>query len=79
MAILVSADSDLVGPVEMVRRRWGKEVAVAFPPARRSYDLRRAATAAIPIGRGILRKSQLPERVRGADGDTLERPASWKR
>ena len=77
-AILISADSDLVGPVEMVRRS-GKEVAVAFPPARRSYELRHAATATIPIGRGILQQSQLPERIRGTDGAMLERPASWKR
>lgn len=77
-AILISADSDLVGPVRAVRERYGKRVVVAFPPARRSRVLRQAAMATTSIGRDDLRDSQLPDRVRVADGRVVERPRLWR-
>ena len=77
-AILVSADGDLVGPVRAVRERHGKRVVVAFPPGRESRHLRREADAALTIGRAITRRSQLPDRVRVADGRTVERPERWR-
>lgn len=77
-AILVSADSDLVGPVRAVRERYGKRVVVAFPPARESRHLRREADAALTIGEAVIRQSQLPERMRGAAGQLLARPERWR-
>lgn len=76
-AILVSADSDLVGPVRALRERHGKRVVAAFPPGRESRHLRREADAALTIGRAIIRRNQLPDRLRVADGRTLERPERW--
>ena len=77
-AILVSGDSDLTGPVQEVRRRYpGKQVVVAFPPGRVSKQLRNHATASFTIGRGVLKDSLLPDRVRRADGYILKRPPTW--
>ena len=77
-AILVSADSDLVGPVRAVRERHGKRVVVAFPPNRASGALRRAATAVIAIDREALQGSQLPDRIVGVTGEPVMRPRKWR-
>lgn len=78
MAMLVSADSDLSGPMRTVHERYSdKRVIVAFPPRRHSVDLRNAAAASFTIGRGILSRSQLPDSVAKPDGYVLRRPESW--
>ncbi len=77
-AILVSADSDLVGPVRAVRERHDKRVVVAFPPNRASGALRRAATAVIAIDREALQGSQLPDRIVGVTGAPVTRPRKWR-
>lgn len=78
-AILISADSDLAGPVYAVRRRYpGKRVVAAFPPNRNSFRLREAASASFTIGRGVVSDSLLPDRVARDDGYVLTRPASWE-
>lgn len=78
-AMLVSADSDLSGPMRTVHERYpDKRVIVAFPPRRHSVDLRNAAAASFTIGRGILSRSQLPDSVVKPDGYALTRPASWR-
>ena len=78
VALLVSADSDLVGPVRAVRRLFShKRVLVAFPPDRSSKALKQAANAQIYIGRDVLAKSTLPAVVVKANGFRLHRPAEW--
>lgn len=77
-AILVSADGDLTGAVLAVRDRCHKQVVIAFPPGRRSNQLRRAAAHVTAIGADTLRNSQLPDVVRSAAGYPLRRPASWR-
>ncbi len=77
-AMIISADSDLVGPVEAVLQRYPeKRVIAAFPPDRKSKHLRQVANASFTIGRNKLRDSQLPDEVTRADGFVLRRPASW--
>ena len=79
VALLISADSDLVGPVVAVQRLFPeKRVVVAFPPERSSANLRRVASAYLQIGRGSVARSQLPETVMSATGFPLERPATWR-
>jgi len=75
-AILVSADSDLTSAVRAVRERYGKRLIVAFPPARRSNELREAATGYRVIGADSLRNSQFPEVV-PTTGHQLRRPERW--
>ena len=77
-AIIVSGDSDLIGPVEAIRRRYPKKrVVIAFPPDRVSRRLRGAASASFTIGRKVLSDSQLPDRIVKPDGYVLKRPSSW--
>ena len=57
-AFIISADSDLVPPIEAVLQRYhGKRVIVAFPPKRSSDKLRTIATACFTIGRKKLKDS----------------------
>jgi uncharacterized LabA/DUF88 family protein len=79
VALLVSADSDLVGPVQTVQRLFGKKrIVVAFPPARYSNALKRTANAYTYIGRNVLSKSVFPDQVTKPDGFVLRRPARWR-
>jgi len=78
-ALLITGDSDLRAPVaEMCKRFPKKRLIVAFPPARESAVLQRAAHAAFMIGRKKLADSQFPEEVEKPGGIKLRRPASWK-
>ena len=77
-AIIVSADSDLAGPVNAVRKRYPrKRVIVAFPPKRVSKHLRQVATGCFTIGRDVFRDSQLPNQITKPDGYVLTRPPTW--
>ncbi len=77
-ALLISADSDLTTPVRVIRCRFPqKRVIVAWPPERRSEDLRRAATASTSISETALRLSQLPATVTSESGHLLKRPKEW--
>jgi uncharacterized LabA/DUF88 family protein len=79
VALLVSADSDLVGPMQTIRRLFGqKRVVVAFPPARFSSALQQVANAYIYVGRNVLSKSVFPDQVIKPDGHVLRRPAEWR-
>ena len=60
VAILVSGDGDLAGPVRAIRARHPEKLVVAaFPPRRHSENIRHAATASDTIGRKPIRDSQL--------------------
>ena len=77
-AMIISADSDLVGPIQSVLTRYpDKRVIAAFPPDRKSKHLRQVVNASFTIGRNKLRDSQLPNNVTRADGFVLKRPPSW--
>ena len=71
-AIVISADSDLSGPISSVRSRYAnKPILVAFPPKRASKELRRVASGSFHIGRDVLRRNQLPDPVVKPDGMPL--------
>ena len=78
-ALLISADSDLVGPVKAMRRLFPqKRVVVAFPPARFSGALKAAAHAHTFIGPNVLSNSVFPDQVVKPEGFVLHRPAEWR-
>lgn len=78
-ALVVSGDSDLVGPVRAVLNRYpNKRMVIAFPPARASKALRKVATASFTIGRDKLKASQLPNKISSPGGYILKRPPSWR-
>ena len=78
-ALLVSADSDLVGPINSIERLFpGKKVVIIFPPARKSEALIRVAHAYSHIGPDKLSKSVFPDEIVKADGFVLRRPEEWR-
>jgi uncharacterized LabA/DUF88 family protein len=78
-ALLISADSDLVGPVESVRRLFpAKRLIVAFPPKRTSFALQKAANVTLHIGHNELSKSLFPDQVTTPKGIILHCPAKWR-
>ncbi len=78
-AMVISADSDLVGPIQSVLNRYpNKRVIAAFPPDRKSKHLRQVVNASFTIGRNKLRDSQFPDEVIRDDGFVLTRPGAWR-
>jgi hypothetical protein len=78
VALLITADSDLAGPITKVRNLFpAKRLIAVFPPDRASKRLEQLATATVHLGRGILSTSQLPDPVVKPDGFALRRPPSW--
>ena len=78
-AVVVSNDSDLTTPIEIVIGRLGKEVIVVNPyPARRqSRELLNAASRTLrTINPTVLRDSQFPARITDAEG-SFTRPRPW--
>lgn len=76
-AIVVSGDTDLLGALEALRKRYPeKEVFVVFP-GRTSNALRNAASGVRSLSEKVLLASQLPDQVVSASGYTLIRPDEW--
>lgn len=79
-AIVVSNDSDLTTPSEMVVNRLGKTVITVNPyrASSQSSELRRAASRAIPqINTSVLRAAQFPSTLTDAQG-TIRRHHSYR-
>jgi uncharacterized LabA/DUF88 family protein len=77
-AILISADSDLIAPIAVIKKLFpNKRVVVACPPGRFSANLTNAAHAYLKIGHGSIEKSQFPEEVTTQSRFILRRPATW--
>jgi len=73
-AIVVSADTDLNGVVDLVRKEAGNKIIhIAAPPGRRTHN--RAATFA--ISRTKVAGSLLPERCTSTDGREIVRPVAY--
>jgi uncharacterized LabA/DUF88 family protein len=78
VAIVLSADSDLVPPIDAIRRLFpSKSVIVAFPPCRGSVDLARSAHEKRKISAAVIMQCQLPNAVMGIDGHLRTRPQEW--
>ena len=76
VAVVVSNDSDLVLPIEMVRSRLVKEVGVFDPSRRRSFELHSAASWYRPLRRGPLSASLFPETLSDSQGP-ITKPLGW--
>ncbi len=78
-AFLVSADSDLVPPVNRLRKQVAeKRILAFFPPNRNSGHLRKTVHHAFSLGRGTLASSQFPDEIVKQDGFILKRPQKWR-
>jgi uncharacterized LabA/DUF88 family protein len=78
LAVLITADSDMIPALKAVRRQRPelKIIAVA-PPARRSSELERAADGHLRLSDAKIRQAQLPDAVH-SPGRTYHRPERWK-
>jgi hypothetical protein len=76
VAVLITNDSDLLAPVDLVRNRLGKIVGVLNPQKHPAIVLAKAATFIKTIRSGVLRASQLPDELSDAHG-TFVKPAGW--
>jgi len=79
IALLLSADSDLVPPIRAIKNTFAqKRIVVAFPPKRESVELSNIAHACLRIGRANFARSLFPDKVKKVDGFILQRPTTWK-
>lgn len=75
-AVLVTNDSDLREPVNLVRHRLGKTVGILNPQRHPALALTKVATFMKTIRAGALGASQFPSVLRDARG-TFSKPKSW--
>ena len=74
--VLVSGDTDFIGPVNSVRNDYGKNVIVLNPHTRRS-DLKQYASYYKDIPRDLPSQCQLPDEIPiGTHGNVIRRPLS---
>lgn len=77
--VVISNDSDLIAPITVASRRFGKSVGVISPqrPQRRSSALAQAASWSYgTINRPHFANNQFPQQLTDANG-TFVKPASW--
>lgn len=78
VAILISADSDLVPAFSAVRELFAsKKVVSVFPPERAGKELRKISHGSFTIGRAKVAACQLPDSVVDPDGNVFSRPEEW--
>jgi len=81
ISILVSADSDLIPPINLINELKPKHrIFVYFPPSRFSYDLKQKANNSISLENHELKfkASVFPDEVYLPNGYILKKPAKWK-
>jgi len=77
-AFLITGDSDLVPPIELIHQMFPKKrVFVAFPPNRQTNRLSKVSRGSMTIGRKKLLDSQFPDQVSKKSGFVLKRPITW--
>ena len=74
--VLVSGDTDFIGPVTILRKDFKKNVIVLNPHVRHS-DLERYASYYKDIPRDLPARCQLPEVVPLPNGRSIHRPPAW--
>lgn len=75
---VVSGDSDLVPPLEMIRQYHpDRKTIVAHPPKRKSEELCRIANGWFSVGEQKLKHSQLPDSIQTKNGRRITRPDEW--
>ena len=75
-AAVISNDSDLSTPIDVVRKRFRLDVVVINPHKTPSAELKRVATSIYDVHDSTLKRSQFPPRLHDAHG-VITRPALW--
>ena len=79
-AVVISNDSDLVAPIEIIRGELQLPVRVLSPhksTGRPSYHLQQVASSFHKIDRSLFASCQLPATIMDANGKTITKPAAW--
>jgi hypothetical protein len=76
VAVVVSNDSDLLFPIEHIKRHLGKTVGIINPHARPSRELRAIASFYKSIRPSLLARSQFPATMTDAQGQ-FHKPPTW--
>ncbi len=76
VAVVVSNDSDLVAPINIVKEELSIPVGVLNPYRKTAHALQQAATFIRPIRPGVLASSQFPNKLTDGSG-TIQRPNQW--
>ncbi len=76
VAVVISNDSDLLLPIEVVKADLGKPVGVFNPHQRPSSRLRKRASFYKQIRQGVLSASQFPARLSDHQG-SFTKPPGW--
>lgn len=82
ISILVSADTDVIPALELVRElNPSHKLFVYFPPNRRSSDLQHFCDSKIDLDRyeSRFKSEQLPENVTLNNGFVIAKPEHWKK
>jgi uncharacterized LabA/DUF88 family protein len=78
VAFLISGDSDLVPPIKAIKKLFPqKEIIVAFPPERKSNELKSVANSSFALGHKKLQESQFSLEITNKYGEIIKKPASW--
>lgn len=80
VTMLISADSDLIPPLDFIRElNPMHKIVVLFPPGRFSYDLKNKANTALSLDRhnDKFLRSILPSAVTLPNGYVCRRPGNW--
>lgn len=75
-AVVISNDSDLLGPIKVVRQRFKIPVGLINPQKRLSYVLSAEVDFYKQIRRGVLEASRFPDVLTDATG-SFHKPPSW--
>ncbi len=76
LSLIISNDSDLTGPISVVRQRFGLPVGVVNPHPNTSHALRQAASFYRPLRKGVLASSLLPDILTDHQGQ-IAKPERW--
>ena len=75
-AVVISNDSDLLTPIQLVRERFGVSVGIFNPQKNRSWTLFNNVDFYRPIRKGPLSASQFPITLSDTNG-TFTKPQGW--
>ena len=75
---IVSADSDLILPMQIAKEEYGCRVVPVFPPNRNSAEIQQRIGRPFHLGASVLAKCQLPTKIIKDDGYELYRPKKWR-
>jgi uncharacterized LabA/DUF88 family protein len=76
VAVVISNDSDLALPIDMVVKHLGLQVDVISPFKKTAFELQKVATSYRSLRRGPLQGSQFPTSLTDANG-TFTKPPTW--